>query len=127
MKFPPFEFLRPLSVAEACEVLAEEGARPLAGGQSLLPLMALRLARPQVLVDITRLDALGGIALEPSNGVGSVLSVGATTTHGELQESGLVRSVLPVLAEVASHIGHQAILHLGTIGGSIVHADPAAE
>lgn len=126
MKFPPFVYRRPASLGEACAMLAEDGARPLGGGQSLLPLMALRLARPAILVDVTRLAELSGIDSRPHAG-DAVLEVGAATTHGELEVSEPVRKEMPVLATVARHIGHPAIRHRGTVGGSIAHADPAAE
>lgn len=126
MKFPPFDYAAPADLAEGCELLAAEGARPLAGGQSLLPLMALRMARPELLVDLGRLRELRGLNLEGGEDA-DVLRVGAMTTHAAIEESEVVADALPILAKVASHIGHAAIRHLGTIGGSVAHADPAAE
>jgi aerobic carbon-monoxide dehydrogenase medium subunit len=124
MKFPPFAYRRPESLDEACEMLAADGARPLAGGQSLLPLMALRLARPTALVDLTNLRELSGIDADQA---GDELGVGAVTTHSQLEASTDVRTGIPVLVPLARLIGHPAIRHRGTVGGSIAHADPAAE
>lgn len=127
MKFPSFDYQVALDVEHACFLLAQDGARPLAGGQSLLPMMAFHLARPTVLVDITRLTQLKGISVSMDSSGMSTLRIGATTTHSELEQNEVVRSRLPVIAKVASYIGHPAIRHLGTIGGSVAHADPAAE
>lgn len=125
MKFPPFVYCRAGSLDEACEMLAVDGARPLGGGQSLLPLMALRLARPSILVDLTRIDALAGF--DSGRDGKNVLEVGGITTHSELESSAAVRTNIPVLAAVARLIGHPPIRNRGTVGGSIAHADPAAE
>jgi aerobic carbon-monoxide dehydrogenase medium subunit len=126
VKFPRVGYLLAANLAHACEAVARDGARPLAGGQSLLPLMAFRLSRPDVLVDVSRLEELRGIEVESAHN-GGELVVGAAVTHAEIEQSPLIASVLPALAEVASNIGHPAIRRLGTIGGSIAHADPAAE
>lgn len=120
MKPAPFEYVRAASVDEAVRALAESGGegRILAGGQSLVPLMALRMARPAMVVDINRIPGIAGIT--PA---GSSLRVGALTRHRALLE----QQELPLLAEAATWIGSAAIRSRGTVGGSIAHADPAAE
>ncbi|MCU1375249.1 MAG: molybdopterin dehydrogenase FAD-binding protein [Actinomycetia bacterium] len=118
MKPPPFELLLATSVAEAVEVLAaDDGAKVLAGGQSLVPLLALRLARPTVLVDVNGLD-LDGIAV-----VDGEVRLGALVRHRHLER----QTAVPLLAQAARLIGHPAIRHRGTLGGSLAHADPVAE
>jgi carbon-monoxide dehydrogenase medium subunit len=126
MKFPPFDYLRPTGLPEACEMLAEEGARPLGGGQSLLPLMALRLARPRTLVDLGALEELVGTSRSVSAGEG-VLEIGAMTTLSAVEHDRTACSAVPLLSRIVRFIGHPAIRHRGTLGGSIAHADPAAE
>jgi carbon-monoxide dehydrogenase medium subunit len=123
VKLPPFEYHRPGSVEEAVALLGEYGeeAKVLAGGQSLVPLLGLRLSRPAHLVDVNRIEALAGV----SNGHG--LRLGATVRHHQLESSDLVRANSPLVAAAAGFIGHRAIRNRGTIGGSIAHADPAAE
>jgi carbon-monoxide dehydrogenase medium subunit len=117
-----FEYHRPASVDEALDLLASiEGAKPLAGGHSLLPLMKMRLATPPALVDIGRLAELGGIA---ANGT---VTIGAMTTHAAVASSQAVRTSCPVLAETAAVIGDRLVRNRGTIGGSVAHADPAAD
>lgn len=114
---------RARSVSEAVQLLSgNEGAKVLAGGHSLLPLMKLRLAAPAVLVDIGRIEALKGAAL---SGVG--LSIGALTTHAEIASSSLVREHAPLLAEAAGLVGDPAVRNRGTIGGNVSHADPASD
>ncbi len=111
------------SVAEAVQLLSDnEGAKLLAGGHSLLPLMKLRLAAPAVLVDIGRIEALKGI----SAGDGGI-TIGALTTHAEVASSDLVQQHAPVLAEAAALVGDPAVRNRGTIGGSVSHADPASD
>lgn len=111
------------SVAEAVQLLSDnEGAKILAGGHSLLPLMKLRLAAPAVLVDIGRIEALKGV----SAGDGGI-SIGALTTHAEIASSDLVQQHAPVLAEAAALVGDPAVRNRGTIGGSVSHADPASD
>ena len=111
------------SVAEAVQLLSDnEGAKLLAGGHSLLPLMKLRLAAPAVLVDIGRIEALRGI----SAGNGGI-TIGALTTHAEIASSDLVQQHAPVLAEAAALVGDPAVRNRGTIGGSVSHADPASD
>jgi CO/xanthine dehydrogenase FAD-binding subunit len=125
VKPAPFTYVRPSTSAEALRLLDEYGetAKPLAGGQSLIPLLNLRLARIDYLVDIARLPGLDGIAVAPSG----ELVIGSLVRHRELVGSPLVRRHAPLLSECAPLIGHPAIRNRGTLGGSIAHADPAAE
>lgn len=120
----PFEYHRAGSVQEAVDLLARfgEGAKLLAGGHSLLPLMKLRLAEPRHLVDIRRIPGLSGVRVE-----GGELVVGAATPYQVLERSPLVRERLPILAEAAGQIGDPQVRNLGTLGGSLAHADPAAD
>jgi carbon-monoxide dehydrogenase medium subunit len=120
----PFDYARAESADHALELLAEHGddAKLLAGGHSLLPMMKLRLAVPAVLIDIGPLDELAGIAID-----GDDLVIGATTRHADVAGSGLVRSEAPLLAYSAAQVGDPQIRHRGTIGGSLAHADPAAD
>jgi carbon-monoxide dehydrogenase medium subunit len=105
-------------------LLAEHGdeASVLAGGQSLIPLLALRLARPEVLIDINRVDELSGVSATDGH-----VTIGAMTREYVAEESGTVADTLPLLAAALPLIGHEAIRSRGTIGGSLAHADPAAE
>jgi carbon-monoxide dehydrogenase medium subunit len=116
--------LRPTSVAEAARLLAShaDDAKILAGGHSLLPMMKLRLSSPKILIDIGRLSELSGIHEE--NGT---LVIGACTTHYAAETSALLQQRCPLLAETAAAIGDVQVRNRGTIGGSIVHADPAAD
>jgi carbon-monoxide dehydrogenase medium subunit len=119
----PFAYHRAGSLADAQRLLAANpGARLLAGGHSLLPLLKLRLASPEALVDIGRIAELKGISES-----GGRVRIGAVTTHAEIAASGLVRSRCPVLADAAGRIGDPAVRNRGTIGGSISHADPGAD
>jgi aerobic carbon-monoxide dehydrogenase medium subunit len=124
MKLPYVEYEAPATVAEAVGLLAEHGddASVLAGGQSLIPLMALRLARPAVLIDINRLDELSGVSVTDSR-----VAIGAVTREYEAEESAAIADAVPLLAAALPLIGHEAIRSRGTIGGSLAHADPAAE
>jgi carbon-monoxide dehydrogenase medium subunit len=124
MKPARFEYFAPHTVDEATALLAEHGeeAKVLAGGQSLVPMMNLRLASPAVLVDLNRVEALAGIELD-----GDVLRIGAMTRHRDVAASATVRAACPLLAAAAELIGYPAIRERGTIGGSIAHADPVAE
>ena len=111
------------SVAEAVQLLSDnEGAKLLAGGHSLLPLMKLRLAAPAVLVDIGRIEALKGVSASDGG-----ITIGALTTHAEIASSDLVQQHAPVLAEAAALVGDPAVRNRGTIGGSVSHADPASD
>lgn len=123
MKPPRFEYHRAGSVDEVVALLAEyaDEAKILAGGQSLVPLLSLRLARPSHLVDINRVADLARIA----NGAG--LTVGATVRHRTIERSDVAHTANPLLAHAVRFIGHSAIRNRGTVGGSIAHADPAAE
>jgi carbon-monoxide dehydrogenase medium subunit len=124
MKPPPFEYSAPQSLPDALSLLATvgDGAKVLAGGQSLLPLMSLRLAHPAHLVDINRVPELGRI--RPLDGG---LALGSMVRQRSLERSEEVRERCPLLAEAAPMIGHPQIRNRGTVGGSIAHADPAAE
>ena len=119
-----FTYKRASSAEEACDLAAEYGedAKYLAGGHSLLPLMKLRLAVPEVLIDIGRLGELRYVREEDGH-----IAVGALTSHDELSRSGLLASEVPLLAHAAGQVGDPQVRHRGTIGGSLVHADPAAD
>jgi carbon-monoxide dehydrogenase medium subunit len=119
-----FDYKRPASVDEAIALLAKHGdeAKLLAGGHSLIPAMKLRLARPGVIVDIGRIANLNYI-----REAGGAIAIGAMTTHQEIESSKLLRDRSPLLAETAAHIGDQQVRNKGTIGGSLAHADPAAD
>jgi carbon-monoxide dehydrogenase medium subunit len=119
-----FDYHRPSSVKEAVGLLAQlgEDARAIAGGHSLIPMMKLRLAQPKHLVDLRRVPGLAGIKVD-----GKALALGAMTTHWQIESSATVKSKLPVLAEVAAVIGDPAVRNKGTLGGSLAHADPAAD
>jgi carbon-monoxide dehydrogenase medium subunit len=119
-----FEYLRPTSLAEATRLLARHAdeAKLLAGGHSLVPLMKLRLARPSILIDIGRLGELRGIHEEHG-----MIIIGACTTHYAAESSALLQQRCPLLAETAAAIGDVQVRNCGTIGGSIAHADPAAD
>jgi carbon-monoxide dehydrogenase medium subunit len=116
-----FEYSAPKTLDEALGLMAE-GAKPLAGGMSLIPMMKLRLASPEHLVDLGRIKDLSYIREE-----GGALHIGATATHHDVESSPLVRGKCPLLAETAAHIGDVQVRNMGTIGGSVAHADPAAD
>ena len=116
-----FEYSAPKTLDEALGLLAE-GAKPLAGGMSLIPMMKLRLANPEHLVDLGRIKDLSYIREQ-----GGEIHIGATTTHHDVESSPLLRGKCPLLAETASHIGDVQVRNMGTIGGSVAHADPAAD
>lgn len=124
MKPPPFEYSAPTTLPEALALLQEHGedARPLAGGQSLVPLLSLRLARPSHLVDLAGIPELGSIHVE-----GDQLVMGAMVRERSAERHDDVRRLAPLLAHALPLIGHPAIRSRGTIGGSLAHADPAAE
>lgn len=124
MKPAALTYVRAGTKAEALARLAElgEDARLLAGGQSLVPMLNLRIARPSHLVDIGRLEELNRIGV-----VDGALYIGALVRHYVLARHPLVRRLVPVLVEAAGHIGHPAIRHRGTLGGSLAHADPSGE
>ena len=123
MKPAPFDYARPSTLDEACELLAAEPeARLIAGGQTLVPMMAMRLARPSRLIDIARLRELAGIRED-----GNAIVIGAVTRQMEVERSALVAEKLPLLAAAIPWIGHAPTRTRGTVGGSIANADPAAE
>lgn len=124
MKLPVFDYTAPSSLAAAVRALSStEGAKALAGGQSLIPLMAFRLAVPSLIVDLTRLENLRKINID---GEGRAV-VGALANHSTIGESAVLARQCPMLGDVVSHIGHLQIRNRGTIGGSLAHADPTAE
>src|ERR1022692_184411 len=120
----PFDYVAADSTAHALELLATHGddAKVLAGGHSLLPMMKLRLAAPEILIDISGVTELTGIAVD-----GDELVIGAATRHADLAGSALVKADAALLAHAASLVGDPQIRHRGTIGGSLAHADPAAD
>jgi carbon-monoxide dehydrogenase medium subunit len=123
MKAAPFEYSRAVSIEEACALLAaDDGARVIAGGQTLVPMMAMRLARPTRLIDINRIAALSYIRAD-----GGTIAIGATTRQCQVERNALIADKVPLLARAMPHIGHAATRARGTIGGSLAHADPAAE
>lgn len=123
MKNPPFNYHRPATLTEALELLAEHGedGKVLAGGQSLLPVMALRLGRPEHVIDIGAIEELTTIF------AASGVSIGAMVRHAEAEKSADVARLAPLVSAALPYVGHRAIRSRGTIGGSIAHADPAAE
>jgi CO/xanthine dehydrogenase FAD-binding subunit len=123
MKPAPFDYVRPDTLAEACALLAgDEDARLIAGGQTLVPMLAMRLARPAKLIDILRLPELAGIREEK----GAVV-VGATTRQAQAERDPVIRAWLPLLARALPWVGHPPTRNRGTVGGSIANADPSAE
>ena len=124
MKPPPFDYARAESVDEAVALLARHdgGAKLLAGGQSLVPMLNFRLVHPSLLVDVNRIPDLAGI--EEGNGV---LRIGALARHRQVEVSAAVAERFPVLRAAVRHVAHLAIRNRGTLGGSLAHADPAAE
>src|SRR5688572_15907040 len=125
MKPAPFEYYAPLELQETLNLLDRYGdeAKILAGGQSLMPLINLRLARPRVIIDINRLSNLDAIVTAPDGG----LTIGALARQRTLERSTIIQEQNPMLAAAMPLIGHFQIRNRGTIGGSLVHADPAAE
>ena len=125
MKPPPFEYFAPSSLPEALELMAQHGygAKALAGGQSLVPTMNFRLAAPSVLVDLNRIPDLSYIRTASDDG----LLIGAMTRHVQAEKSPKVADKYPLLHATMPNIGHPQIRNRGTLGGSIAHADPAAE
>jgi|RhiMetdeSRZDD1v2_1073273.scaffolds.fasta_scaffold128978_1 aerobic carbon-monoxide dehydrogenase medium subunit len=119
-----FEYHRAESVDDAVSLLSQyaDDGKLIAGGHSLLPVMKLRFAQPAHLIDIRRVPELAGIREE-----GGALRIGATTTHAAVASSDLIRRHAPMLAEAAGHIGDAQVRNMGTIGGSLAHADPAAD
>jgi len=124
MKPPAFDYHRPGSVEEATELLGRLGAdaKVLAGGQSLMPMLNLRLAAPRHLVDINRVAGLGGVEVSERT-----VTVGALARQHDVAASPEVAARCPLLPEAIAHVGHRAIRNRGTVAGSVVHGDPAAE
>jgi len=124
MKLPPFEYRSPTTLAEAVAILAAEGgsARPLAGGQSLLPVLAFRLAAPSILVDLRRIPDLRRITIDDKG-----VHLGAMTRWRDIEDDARLRTAHPLLVAAIAHVAHYQIRNRGTVGGSIAHADPAAE
>lgn len=124
MKPAPFAYFAPATVDEAVALLAEHGgdAKPLAGGQSLIPAMNFRLARPAILIDLNRIASLAYVRFGDTG-----LALGAMTRQRTVERSEVVGNAAPLLSEVMPEIAHSQIRNRGTIGGSIAHADPAAE
>ncbi|WIV59110.1 FAD binding domain-containing protein [Amycolatopsis nalaikhensis] len=122
MKAAAFDYVRADSVGDAIDALAADGARVLAGGQSLVPLLNMRLARPSLLVDVNGLDDLAYIRRTDD-----VVEIGALTRQRAVETSEVVRRDLPLLAQALRHVGHVTTRNRGTLGGSLAHADPAAE
>jgi len=119
-----FDYLTPATLAEAVSMLAQnpDDAKILAGGHSLIPAMKLRLAMPQILIDIGRIKDLSYIGEE-----GDEIHIGAMTTHYQIESSDRLREICPILPEAASVIGDVQVRNKGTLGGSVAHADPAAD
>jgi carbon-monoxide dehydrogenase medium subunit len=122
VKAASFAYAKPRALEEALDLAARPGAKILAGGQSLIPSLNMRLSSPELLVDINGLEELKGIRLDKDT-----IRIGALTTHAELERSDVVKKHLPLLAAAVPHIAHPAIRNRGTIGGSLALADPAAE
>jgi carbon-monoxide dehydrogenase medium subunit len=119
-----FDYIAPKNLTEALRTLSEKGedAKLLAGGQSLLPLLKLRLAAPKLLIDLSRISGLNSIRQQ-----GEEIVIGALATHYQLESSELIKKKCPLLAETAAAIGDVQVRNRGTIGGSLVHADPSAD
>jgi carbon-monoxide dehydrogenase medium subunit len=118
-----FEYYRAISVHDAISFLSEhEEAKVLAGGQSLIPIMKLRLASPKYLIDVSRIPGLAQIEEQKQR-----ILIGSLTTHAALESSSIVRAKLTALSDAASQIGDQQVRNFGTIGGSLAHADPSAD
>ena len=127
MKPAPFDYYAPKTLDDALALLAQHGsdAKPLAGGQSLIPAMNFRLAMPAVLVDLNNVPGLSYVA-QPQDGARG-LNIGGMTRQRDVERSPLVSERVPLIAETMPHVAHAAIRNRGTIGGSLAHADPAAE
>ena len=123
MKLPRFDYARPKTLREAIGLLgATDGAKLLAGGQSLIPVMAYRLAAPPLLVDICDLEELTGITLSRGG-----VSLGARVRWCDIEADKRLQEAQPLLVAMISHVAHYQIRNRGTVGGSLAHADPAAE
>src|SRR5262245_14186017 len=124
MKMPPFDYACPATLAEAVALLAAQDgeAKVLAGGQSLLPIMAFRLAAPKLLVDLRKLAHLRDIRITPNS-----VTLGAMVRWCDIESDARLRTAHPLLVAAIAHVAHYQIRNRGTVGGSIAHADPAAE
>lgn len=123
MKLPALKYTAPTSIEEACELLAaDEDAKIIAAGQSLIPIMAMRLARPSVLIDLARIPGLTDI-----DEVGDYVRLGSMVTHANILNSRVVARNLPMMAEAGRNIAHAQVRNRGTIGGSVAHGDAAGE
>jgi aerobic carbon-monoxide dehydrogenase medium subunit len=122
LKPAPFAYARARSLEHAAELLDRDGARVLAGGQSLIATLNMRLSSPSLLVDINAIPGLDGIARRDG-----AIEIGALVRHAQAERSGVIAELAPLIARALPHIGHPAIRNRGTIGGSIAFADPAAE
>ena len=124
MKAANFDYVRVASIDEACQALSDGGedARIIAGGQTMIPLMAMRLARPSLLIDINDVSELAGISVD-----GDHLVIRAGTRQADTLASETVKMQIPLLADALSHVGHTQTRNRGTVGGSLVNADPSAE
>lgn len=124
MKSPPFDYLRPSTLAEVFSLLAQhaDSARLLAGGQTLLATLNLRLSEPGLVIDLRDIPGLRGISLQQDH-----VRIGAMTTHSDIEDSALIAQHVPLLAMAAPHVAHRAIRNRGTLGGALAYADPAAE
>lgn len=121
---PQFEYVRPDTLDEAVSALADAGedGKPLAGGQSLMPLLRMRLAYPEVLIDLDPIPELREI-----RDLGEALLIGAMATHHQVMHDPLVRRHLPLLAQATATVADPAVRHRGTFGGALAHADPAGD
>lgn len=124
MKAAPFEYVRAASIGEACELLRQDGdaVKLIAGGQSLVPMMAMRLARPSRLIDINEIAALKFVAFEAD-----VARIGACTRQCAIERDAALAARVPLLRQALAWVGHAQTRNRGTVGGSLAHADPAAE
>lgn len=124
MKLPRFDYAAPTSVAEAVALLAASGgtARPIAGGQTLMPILAFRMAAPSLLVDLRKVPGLDRIEVGPDG-----VRMGARVRWCDIEADHRLKSALPLMADAIQHVAHHQIRQRGTVGGSLAHADPAAE
>jgi len=124
MKLPPLDYACPATLAEAVALLAAHNgdAKPIAGGQSLMPMLAFRVASPSLLVDLRKLDELNRITIADDG-----VRLGALARWRDIEDDARLRSVQPLLAAAIEHVAHYQIRNRGTVGGSLAHADPAAE
>src|SRR5215468_4337385 len=124
MKLPPFDYACPTTLPEAVQLLAarDGDAKAIAGGQSLVPMLAFRLAQPTLLVDLRKLPDLRGIRISEKG-----VTLGAMVRWREIEDDGRLATAHPLLKAAIAHVAHYQIRNRGTVGGSIAHADPAAE